>query len=125
MKERWLLSLSAVPTARYENKGKEVKKMLFYRSSVNFTPQSFYRTPDAIKEDIRKISARIAEVNEMLNVRELLSEYLDDGSFDAKRAIALNELLEFAKEALDELIELNSTLDGLKSELITSISVLG
>ena len=107
-----------------EKKGSE--KMLYYRSSVNFAPAGFYRRPDTIKEDIRKISARISEVNEMLNIRELLSEYLDGtGKFGTKEARDLNELLEFAREALDELAELNSALDELKRELITSISVIG
>lgn len=100
--------------------------MLFFGSSVNVYPPCFYRSPDTIKEDIRKISARICEVNEMLNVREMLSEYMNEGKdFGKEEAVALNELLEFAKEALDELIELNSTLDDLKRELIESISVIG
>ncbi len=100
--------------------------MLFFGNSVNVYPPCFYRSPDTIKQDIRKISARIAEVNEMLNVREMLSEYLNEGKvFDKESAAALNELLEFAKEALDELIELNSALDDLKRELIESISSVG
>lgn len=100
--------------------------MLFVSGSVNVYPPCFYRKPETIKEDIRKISARISEINEMLNVREMLAEYLNEGkTFCKEDAAALSELLEFAKEALDEFTELNSALDDLKRELIASITMVG
>lgn len=95
--------------------------------SVNCAPPGFYRTPESIKEDIRKISARIAEVNEMLNVREILADFLGEDSEREvmRRAEELSELLAFASEALDELRELNATLDELKRELIRTIAEVG
>lgn len=100
--------------------------MPFVSASVNVTPPCFYRSPETIKDDIRKISARISEVNGMLNIRELLSGYLDgDIRFDGESARDLSELLEFARETLDELTELNSSLDELKRELIEAVSVIG
>ena len=87
--------------------------------TVNVAPAVFYRTPEHIKADIRKISARIAEVNEMLNVREMLADFLGEDSEGEveKRAEELSELLVFATETLEEFRELNRTLDELKLEL--------
>lgn len=95
--------------------------------SVNCVPPGFYRTPERIKEDIREISSRISEVNEMLNIRELLADFLCEDSDRAviQRAAELSELLEFASEALSELRELNKTLDELKDELVRTISYVG
>ena len=100
--------------------------MIFISGSVNCTPPGFYRKPETIKEDIRRIKERITAVNDMLNVREMLAEYFDkSGMITAKDAVALNELLEFAKETLDEFIELNLALDELKKELVYSIGAIG
>lgn len=95
--------------------------------SVNRVPPCFYRTPEQIKDDIRQISARISEVNEMLNIRELLADFLDDEPCVdvVERAEELSELIAFAAEALDELRSLNATLDQLKAELIQTISEIG
>ena len=95
--------------------------------SVNCAPPYFYRTPERIKQDIREISARISEVNEMLNIRELLADFLGEDSERevAARAAELSELLTFASETLDELMELNSSLEELKRELIGTIAAIG
>ena len=96
-------------------------------NSMCCMPPDFYRTPERIKDDIRKISARINEINGMLNIRELLADFLgeDSDSGIAERAAELSELLAYATEALDELIELNNTLDGLKEELSRVIYIIG
>ena len=95
--------------------------------SINCTPPGFYRVPERIKEDIREISARISEVNGMLNIRELLADFLGEDSEREimRRASELSELLTFASEALSELRELNKTLDELKDELIRTVSCIG
>ena len=96
-------------------------------NSVCCAPPDFYRTPERIKEDIRQISGRINEVNEMLNIRELLADFLGESSDEAiaERAEELSELLAYASEALDELRDLNETLDGLKTELLRTVSIIG
>ena len=93
---------------------------------VNGFPPRFYRCPNEIKCDIRSVSARINEINERLNIRELLSDFLclDNDINVSKSAQELSELLEYALEALDELKELNETLDDLKAELLESISII-
>ena len=82
-------------------------------------PIASYRDPEHIKSDIREISERIAYVNESLNVRELLLEFLEEDKEGnlVERAEALTELLKYATEALDELKNLSDTLDSLKAEL--------
>lgn len=92
-----------------------------YRRVCGIGPQ-IYRSRSEIKEDIRYICARIAEVNEMLNIRELIYDIFNEekGYQDMKKAEAITELLKYAEEALAELKELNERLDELKSELISS-----
>ena len=81
-----------------------------------------YRSSSEVREDIRYISERIAEVNEMLNIRELISDIFDEEKeYDTiKKAEAITELLKYAEEALCELRLLNERLDELKCELISS-----
>lgn len=79
------------------------------------------RSRAEIKEDIRCISERIAEVNAELNIRELISDVFDTESFDIiKRAQSITELLKYAEEALSELRSLNEQLEELRCELISS-----
>ena len=84
-----------------------------------------YRSRADIKEDIRLISERIAEVNDALNVRELISDiFNEESSVDMiKRAESITELLKCAEEALCELKELNEMLDDLKAELLSSVDM--
>ena len=91
-----------------------------YDSLCKVRPE-IYRSGSAIKEDIRYISGRIAEVNEMLNIRELISDIFSEPSGDIiKKAESITELLKYAEEALEELRALNERLDELKRELILS-----
>ena len=90
-------------------------------------PLAMYRDPEDIKEDIRVISERITEINDMLNVRELLSGIFDEDKVKSvsKRAEDIVELLQYASEALEELRSLSAVLDELKLELIDSMNALG
>ena len=92
-----------------------------YRNVCDVGPKT-YRSRSEIKEDIRYVCSRISEINEMLNIRELISdvfnEEMDYGTI--KKAEAITELLKYAQEALAELVELNERLDELKAELISS-----
>ena len=98
-----------------------------YRSydDVNGMPPRIYRSSEEIKRDIRGVSERISEINEMLNIRELLSEFVFEQSdlSTPKLQDKLSELLSYALEALDELRELSNTLDELKAELIESVNL--
>ena len=71
------------------------------------------------------IYERIAEVNDSLNVRELLSDiFNEENSADLlKRAESVTELLKYAEEALTELRVLNERLDELKAELLSSVDM--
>ncbi len=81
-----------------------------------------YRSRDEIKEDIRYVYERISEINEMLNIRELISEVFNqESSVDIiKKAENVTELLKYAEEALTELKSLTERLDELKAELHAS-----
>ena len=67
----------------------------------------------------------IDEINSIINVRHIISEYaLNDGG-DAPldtRAVGLKELCDSASSMLERLRELNSTLDELTRELIWTLS---
>lgn len=82
-----------------------------------------YRTPSQIVVDIRAISERIAEINDLLNVRKILAEAISEESGeDIERKIeSVSELVDFAGEALLEMQELEQTLDGLKKELVDAM----
>lgn len=83
---------------------------------------NIYRSREEIKEDIKYISERIFEINEMLNIRELISDVFDEenGKDIVEKAENVTELLKYAEEALSELKSLTERLDELKSELIIS-----
>ena len=81
-----------------------------------------YRSPAEIKEDIDGVASRLEEINSMLNVRNIMSEYGLSGEGDIKdRARAMLELCESADEVLDELRELNTSLNSLIEELVWTI----
>ena len=82
-------------------------------------PKRQYRVPEEICSDIRRVIGRLKEINETLNIRNLLAEVISSQSEgDAKKRItALNELFEYATEALSEMSELEENLDALKKEL--------
>ena len=99
-----------------------------YRSfdDVNGLPPRVYRNPEEIKDDIRAIARRINEINEMLNIRELISSLAMSCSDSDPRqtAEAVRELADRASDALDELNALNDSLDSLRSELMEALSYI-
>lgn len=97
--------------------------MINIDSYTDASPRFFYRTPGQISSDIRAVSERISEINALLNVRNILAEVITaESEGNALRKIeAVNELLDFASEALDEMKELEETLDGLKKELCEAL----
>ena len=82
-----------------------------------------YRDVDTIRRDIRSISNKIDEANEMLNIREMLAEFMDLSADElVTKAEILSELFQFGIDTLHGLKELNNSLDELKCELLTLIS---
>ena len=73
------------------------------------------------------MAERLAEINDMLNVRSLISEVISDQSeSDPKRgAEAVSELIEYADEALYEMKELNEVLSELRCELLDTVKYFG
>ncbi len=94
---------------------------------INGQPPRLYRTPNEIKNDIAEIAERIAEINEMLNVRNIISEIISEQSEDdaRRRAMAVEELADFAAEVLVEMEELEESLASLRDELSESIGLIG
>ena len=86
-----------------------------------------YRSPNEIKNDIEEVVERLSLINDMLNIRSLISEVISDQSEDdpKRSAEALNELIEYADEALYEMKELNEVLSELRSELLETVSFFG
>ena len=105
-----------------EDKRKDVIFYMYRALNENsvFSP-SIYRTPEEIKAQINDIKDRIEEVNDRLNIRELMDGLLSGDTVGADECLEMSALLESAIEALDELRELNSTLDELKAELLEVI----
>ena len=97
--------------------------MINLDSYTDAVPRVCYRSPAQIAGDIRSVSERIAEINQLLNVRNILAEVITaESEGDSLRKIeAVNELLDFAGEALLEMRELEETLDGLKRELCEAL----
>ena len=70
---------------------------------------------------------RLNAINDMLNVRSLISEVISEQSEDdpKRSAEAVNELIEYADEALREMKELNEILSELRCELLDTVSFFG
>ena len=86
-----------------------------------------YRRPSEIRSDIAEIKARIAETDNMINVRSLLLDTLcefADGDPD-KWLPEIEEIVEEARETLDSLTALERTLTELEEELRVTRGVMG
>ena len=101
--------------------------MYRYKRAGDGAPAGLYRTPEQIKRDMDSIAKRIADVMYMLNIRNVISEIISESSVDdaRRRAEAVGELVENAKEALSMLKALSGELDELGRELADSISIMG
>ena len=78
-----------------------------------------YRRPSDIKDDIAAIKARIAETDNMINVRSLLLDALCEFSEDEpdRWLPEIEEVVEEARRTLAALTELEHTLADLEDEL--------
>ena len=88
--------------------------------AVNGLPPRIYREPAQIRGDIRDITRRIEQTNEMLNIRALLIDILASERSDKPEEI-IPELEETIAEAREALYMLN----GLKEELSLLENELG
>lgn len=87
-------------------------------------PPRTYRATEEICADIRGVREEISDILDMLNVRTLLTNIIsEDSESDMNRRIeALNELLDYAGEALAEMRELEELLDALREELYGAVT---
>ena len=78
-----------------------------------------YRTPSEIREDMERISKKIAETSEMLSVHNILMEMIPVWADESpeKWIPELEDTLADASEALETLRELKETLCELRDEL--------
>ncbi len=86
-----------------------------------------YRRPADIRSDILNIKDKIAETDNMLNVRSLLLDALSEvaeGDPD-KWLPEIEEIVEEAKETLASLAALERTLSDLEDELKQTRWVMG
>ena len=87
--------------------------------SVEGMAPRFYRSPSEILRDMENVTAKVAEVSDMLSVHNLLIEMIPRWAMqEPERWIPeLEETLEEANEALETLKELKEKLCELKDEL--------
>ncbi len=82
-----------------------------------------YRSPDEIKSDIYEIRERIASVNELFNIRELIANVITESAGEDMRRVAqaAADLADAAEEASLELSVLNENLSELRAELLEAV----
>ncbi len=102
---------------------------MFFRnySTYEGEPARLYRSPDKIREDICEIKTRIKAVDSKLNIRNILTEVMDECAFSEpeKWIPALAAIVEDAEEMLDRLKSLRESLDLLGEELEDTKWALG
>ncbi len=81
-------------------------------------PGFFYRSPEIIKKDIRRIAKEIEEITETVNVRELLMNMLAEfARKEPERWLGeLKELIFETERSFDKLKRLDGLLSGLLFE---------
>ena len=89
-------------------------------------PPRVYRKVDEISAEIKTIAQRIAELNSMLNIREVMSGIMEEAFYEpcidlSEKAERAAEIYTYAAEVLSEMKELYDTLEGLKRELIATV----
>lgn len=86
-----------------------------------------YRRPAEIRSDIAKIKDKIAETDNMINVRSLLLDALCEFSEDEpdRWLPEIEEIVEEARETLKSLAALEKTLAELEDELRHTRWVMG
>ncbi|MBR2650426.1 MAG: hypothetical protein IKD45_02080 [Clostridia bacterium] len=93
---------------------------------VNGLPPRLYRSPEEIRRDIADIKRKIGEVNELFNIRELISSVISEseGGDMERMAAAASELADSAEEALSELRMLSEMLTLLRAELSAALGII-
>ncbi len=81
-------------------------------------PRFFYRSPDVIKREIRRIKSEIEEITESLNVRELLMNMLTECLTEEPErwAASVRELVFETEGSFNKFKALDELLTGLISE---------
>ncbi len=81
-------------------------------------PGFYYRSPESIKGEIKKITARIEELQRTLNVRGLLMDMLIEcaGREPEKWCSEVKELGELTARGLERLRRLSGVLESLLTE---------
>ena len=101
---------------------------MFFRnySSYEGEPARLYRSPERIREDILDIKTKIESVKGMLNVRNILTEVIDEyAKGEPEKWIpALSEIVTEAEDTLDRLKKLREDLDMLSEELEDTVWAL-
>ena len=114
------LVVSSLPESHLTGDEKE-RRIGVYRGCDDTLglPPRIYRMPEEIREDIRELRLKIAEINSRLNIRELLLELVTVGENIAPEDVvpALENMLAEAEEALSRLKELRAELSVLEAEL--------
>ena len=104
--------------------------MFFVNSSTYEGERArLYRSPNAIREDIREINKKIESVHSMLNIRSLLVELIDFYAADQPDPEnwipLLSDIVADAESSLDKLKSLKESLDLLTEELEDTKWALG
>lgn len=86
-----------------------------------------YRSPERIREDILEIKKRIASIDSMLNIRNILTEMIDKYSEgDPITWITiLEQIVSDTEDSLMRLKSLKESLDILSEELEDTVWALG
>lgn len=93
--------------------------MYTYANAAEGMPPRLYRRPSEVQADIAEISEKVREAKEMLTVRGLLVSVISEWTVKnpQKWFSELEESMEEARAALENLRELSSALEDLKCEL--------
>ena len=101
---------------------------MFFRNYSSYEGESarLYRSPERIREDICDIKTKIETVKRMLNVRDILTEVIDEYAHGEpeKWIPALSEIVLEAEDTLDRLKKLREDLDMLSDELEDTVWAL-
>ena len=86
-------------------------------------PARLYRSPCEIRRDMTRISKQIKEADEMLSVRNILVEMLDEcAAGDPRKWIPeLEDIIRDARASLNNLKRLENAIEDLSCELEESL----
>ncbi len=107
-------------------KGDNIDNMYRSFDFENGLPPRIYRSPEEIKRDISAINIRIAETEEMLNLRAMLVDIVSDAELGSPEELipTLESAVAEAREALDSMRTLEEELTELRRELFEVRAVI-